>query len=74
MTTAKFKKGDECTVCHKAFLKPVLYGMPTMDVFEGNMFIIGGCIMDGDDPDFGCQNCGTMYWKDGRTDVGELPI
>lgn len=67
-----FKLGDECLSCHKSFLKEVVYGMPTLEVFNNKMFIMDTPTTD--KPELGCQNCGAVYWSDGRQEFRELPI
>ena len=47
-----------------AFLKPILYGMPTHAAFElaeKGHFILGGCCIEENAPKWLCPKCGNMF-------------
>jgi len=59
---------------------PVLYGLPTEEAWEGvasGGFVLGGCVLDGNDPTSRCIGCG--YGSElsddeaGEQDAGEQP-
>jgi len=56
-----------CPECGERRVVEILYGMPTSDAFEDaerGDFILGGCVIIGNDPSRGCTSCG---WR------GEVP-
>ncbi len=43
-----------------ATLVPIRYGMPGPEMWEAaerGEIVIGGCVIRGDDPTYGCPNC-----------------
>jgi hypothetical protein len=43
--------------------------MPSGDVFDGvrqGRFVLGGCVITGDDPEQQCLECGANVFPDGR--------
>ena len=55
-----------CPDC-KSKLKPVVYGLVPESVAKNDDVIIGGCLVDGNEPHFGCSNCGYQGFPGGRT-------
>jgi hypothetical protein len=47
-------------------LKKIVYGMPNSD-FDFERYIVGGCVISGDDPEIGCETCG---WEGKRGECG----
>ena len=40
---------------------PIIYGLPSPDDFEKEQqgeFVLGGCVVYGDDPQWACPTCG----------------
>lgn len=57
--------GKRCPRCGERTGRPILWGMPSGDVFraseEGKIDIVfGGCIVD-DDPKYQCSNCEATF-------------
>ena len=49
-----------CPRCGELGALPVVYGLPdiaTMDLAEEGKVILGGCVLDPDDPDWLCLPC-----------------
>ena len=57
-------KTKNCPECH-ATMKPALYGMPTEEDFKSDKFFIMGCLMDEDQVEFACTECGTQVLESG---------
>ena len=55
-------KPSVCPDCGSA-VKPIVYGM----VAGPGDYIIGGCMVDGTEPHFGCETCGWQGYPGGRT-------
>ena len=58
--------GKRCPRCGERAGRPILWGMPTFEVFaaceDGTIDVaIGGCIVDGDDPKYQCGNCEAQF-------------
>ena len=48
-------------------LVPILYGLPSPDGFqaaERGEFVLGGCIVSGDDPQLACAGCHEQYFME----------
>ena len=57
---SKWMETVSCPECGDVgTIRRFLWGMPTQEAFESGDFVIGGCIVQGDesDPKFGCLNC-----------------
>ena len=64
----------ECPACGGRGLVPILWGLPSGDVFDDvrrGRIAIGGCIVSGDDPDRYCIECGSNVYPDGSFEVDE---
>lgn len=55
-----------CPDC-KSQLKPIVYGLVTEESVKNGEVIVGGCLVDGNEPHFGCSNCGYQGFPGGRT-------
>jgi DNA-directed RNA polymerase subunit RPC12/RpoP len=58
--------GAQCPNCGARSGRPILWGMPTADVFEaisaGEIDVeIGGCLVTDDDPKYRCSTCGLSF-------------
>ena len=68
--------GHACPSCGSLAGRPILWGMPTSEVFDaieaGRIDIeIGGCCVSGDDPTHRCRACGKRFGR--RSAVGAAP-
>lgn len=54
-----------CPDC-RTELKQIVYGMMTEELFESGDYIPGGCLIDGLEPHWGCDNCGYRGFLGGR--------
>lgn len=56
-------KPEKCPNCGGRII-PILYGEPNEEggalIYAGEM-ILGGCIVSGNDPQWGCTDCNTEY-------------
>ncbi|HEU4339321.1 MAG TPA: hypothetical protein VFS19_04570 [Planctomycetota bacterium] len=46
-------------------LVPIMYGLPSSEGFqaaERGEYVLGGCIVSGDDPQFECAACHEQYY------------
>ena len=58
------RKPAQCPVCGSKSVKPILYGMPSPDC-DFSKYIIGGCCIQDDSPDWGCESCGADFIRKG---------
>ena len=50
-----------CPTCGSTDAVPILYGYPTNEAFEASErgeFVLGGCVVGEESPDFECSGCG----------------
>jgi len=53
-----------CPVCKSSDgVREYLYGMPIQPVDESR-YVLGGCVIFDDMPDYKCLNCSTAFYKD----------
>jgi hypothetical protein len=54
-----------CPVCGTPDARPIVYGMPSGDLFDDLSIVLGGCMVTGDDPAFSCRNasCGHTFGR-----------
>jgi hypothetical protein len=49
---------------------PIVFGYPMPETFEAaerGEVVLGGCVIDGNEPTARCPHCGTdLQWTDGR--------
>ena len=61
-----------CPRCGSTDAVRILYGMPTEDAFEASErgeFVLGGCVIGDESPDFECRGCGSaLPWIADRED------
>lgn len=58
-----------CPACRARGLVPIMYGMPTSEVWGDvrlGRIAIGGCVISVDDPDRQCIECDVRVYADGR--------
>lgn len=68
----KIAKRSPCPNCGKRGLISVVYGLPgaeTMKRAHRREVAIGGCIVNGDDPDYRCGNCAAQVYRDGEFEM-----
>jgi DNA-directed RNA polymerase subunit RPC12/RpoP len=54
----------KCPVCNsKVGVREYLYGMP-MEEPDPRMFVVGGCCIEEDMPDYKCISCEIDFYKD----------
>ncbi len=57
----------KCPKCRAAKLLPIMYGYPMEEALEGarrGEIMLGGCVVHGNDPQWGCAACGTRFLED----------
>jgi len=48
-----------CPKCQqKAVLQLILYGMPDPETFDFEKYAVGGCVVEENQPDVRCRDCG----------------
>ncbi len=60
------RKPRLCKFCKSTKIAPILYGEPMEHIMkeaEEGKVIIGGCCLRGDDPMWGCVDCGMEFYK-----------
>ncbi|MFA6291434.1 MAG: hypothetical protein WC637_06600 [Victivallales bacterium] len=61
------KKPSACPNCGKKTVVPIAYGYPTQETFhkirQGKL-LSGGCCVSGDDPEWGCTDCGIEIYNE----------
>jgi len=50
------KKNPNCKTCGQQ-LKRIVYGFPSSMPTEEDNWVLGGCVVTGDDPQYYCPNC-----------------
>jgi hypothetical protein len=50
-----------CPQCGERAGVPILYGMPTPDVFDDPDVALGGCVVGPDPDNRSCQSCGHTW-------------
>ncbi len=53
-----------CPACGSTEVVRILYGYPTDEALADareDRIVLGGCIIDGDDPDWNCNACGHQF-------------
>jgi hypothetical protein len=64
------RKPRTCPACGSADVVPILYGMPTAEMFEkaeAGLIALGGCCVSLDGPCWRCVSCNTDICKAGST-------
>ena len=59
-------KPIKCPFCGSPKVVRILYGMPSYDAFleaEAGKIILGGCVVSGNDPKWGCTDCKAEIYK-----------
>jgi hypothetical protein len=62
-TPAQHRIGEPCTGCGSVDMWPYLWGFPPD---KPERAVLGGCVLDGDEPVAQCQSCGDDAWEQGR--------
>lgn len=65
----------KCSACGGGRVQDVLYGVPEMGDFarlEQGEAVRGRDIMDVDDPNWVCVDCGASFWRAQCSDLDEL--
>ncbi len=60
------RKPRKCPACGSANVVPILYGMPTAELFakaEAGRIALGGCCITQDDPCWRCVSCKTDIYR-----------
>jgi hypothetical protein len=59
-------KPTKCPSCGSPNLVRILYGMPSYEAFldsQAGKIILGGCVISGNDPKWGCTKCDAKIYK-----------
>lgn len=60
------RKPRKCQKCGKTTVVKILYGEPTPEAGEwesAGKIVLGGCIVNEENPDWACTHCKTEYKK-----------
>jgi hypothetical protein len=66
MRYSSYKKPDKCPKCGSSKVVKIVYGEPSYEdslEAEDRKIILGGCIITGNDPRWGCIDCQTKIFK-----------
>lgn len=56
----------KCPTCNSSEgVREFLYGMPSQEP-DPKKYVVGGCVISDDMPDYRCLNCSTDFYKDGH--------
>ena len=59
-----------CPQCgQKGNLQRIIYGMPDPETFDFEKYAVGGCLVEENQPDVRCRDCG---WSGHRASVKDL--
>ena len=61
----ELRRPKNCPQCGSSKLAQIIYGRPTaeaMEAAERGEFILGGCFVLPDQPDWECQSCGHQWF------------
>ena len=62
-----------CPRCGKKEVRPLMFGMPSPEVWESGKWHIAGCMSDfPEHRTWGCRNCDAAFWKDTKHNLGRL--
>lgn len=59
-------KPIKCPACGSPKVVRIMYGMPSYEAFldsKAGKIILGGCVVTGDDPRWGCIDCKAVIYK-----------
>ncbi len=62
------RRPRKCPACGSTDVVPILYGMPTAELFkkaEAGRIALGGCCITRDDPRWRCASCSKDIYKAG---------
>jgi len=65
------KKPRKCPKCDSKTVARILYGMPAFSPelekdLEYGKIVLGGCVINPDDPTWSCVKCGTNMYRERR--------
>lgn len=68
MTARTEAERRTCPACGMPGARPIVYGLPSPDLFEDPEGELGGCMITPDDPAFRCRNldCGHAFGRSPR--------
>jgi len=58
--SSKRKPKKVCPNCNSKNVIPIMYGLPSYEAFldsQKGKFMLGGCIIDEDSPNWHCKDC-----------------
>ena len=62
MTTKRRRRSIKLLVCPECgqigTLRTILYGMPDPETFDFEKYAVGGCVVEDNQPDIKCRDCG----------------
>ena len=61
MTTKRYKRISNiaCPACSEiGTLRKIIYGMPDPETFDFEKYAVGGCLVEENQPDIRCRDCG----------------
>lgn len=61
------KRPDRCPRCGAKTFVPIAYGLPDRGLLEAaqqGKVVLGGCIVENDDPAWSCRECGWRRERD----------
>ena len=61
MTVAEMPK--KCPFCGSTRIKPYLFGLPTEEAMKSDKYILGGCVITGHEPSWGCVDCDAEFFE-----------
>ncbi|MCJ7448228.1 MAG: hypothetical protein MUO72_11075 [Bacteroidales bacterium] len=66
MRYSSYKKLDKCPKCGSSKVVKIVYGEPSYEdslEAEAGKIILGGCVITGNDPHWGCIDCKVKIFK-----------